>query len=490
VNVILGELLAGLPVDGDYPQGLEVHGIQHDSRRVQDGELFVAIPGASFDGRNFAPEAVARGAVAVLAAGPAPSPLSVPWLLAAEPRRLLATLSARFYGRPDRELLMVGVTGTNGKTTTTWILQAILEVAGLPTGRIGTLGYLFRGLELPAQRTTPEASDLYRILRAMRGAGAEAAVMEVSSHALALHRVSEMEFRVAAFTNLTRDHLDYHAGMEDYFAAKRQLFDLLALAGVAVINGDDPWGQQLAGALPRVLTFGERGDVRPVSAQLDDRGIRAEVATPRGPMALESSLRGGFNLSNLLAAVACAEALELPGEAIAEGIRRLGPVPGRLEPVEVGQPFPVFVDYAHTEDGLARAIRAVREVTGNKVVVVFGCGGDRDRGKRRPMGRVAGELADLVVLTSDNPRSEDPLAILAAVEEGVQESGNPNYRLLPDRRDAIRRALAVAGPGWAVLVAGKGSESGQEIAGEIRRFSDREEIIKALEEWHGVRDSC
>jgi UDP-N-acetylmuramoyl-L-alanyl-D-glutamate--2,6-diaminopimelate ligase len=482
--VRLDELLRGLPVTPP-PAGIEVSGVRHDSRHVVNGDLFVAIPGAHFDGRDFAPEAVARGAVAVLAAGSAPSDPPVPWLLTDDPRAVLAPLSARFFRHPDRELLMVGVTGTNGKTTTTWLLQSVLEAAGRPTGRIGTLGYVFRDLERTGERTTPEAPDLYRMLREMRDAGAEAAVMEVSSHALELKRVDAMELSAAVFTNLTQDHLDFHAGMEAYFAAKRRLFDLLSPAGVSVVNGDDAWGRRLAEALPRAITYGEEGDVRPLSRRLDAGGIEATLATPRGPVEVHSRLCGDFNLSNLMATVACAEGLELPHDAVARGVERMPAVPGRMELVEVGQPFPVFVDYAHTEDSLARALRAVTQITERKIAVVFGCGGDRDPGKRRPMGRVAGELADLVVLTSDNPRSEDPLTILEEIERGVVESGCRDYLKLPDRREAIRRALALAGPGWAVLVAGKGNETGQEIAGRVVPFSDRDEIRDALEEGHG-----
>jgi UDP-N-acetylmuramoyl-L-alanyl-D-glutamate--2,6-diaminopimelate ligase len=271
--------------------------------------------------------------------------------------------------------------------------------------------------------------------------------------------------------------------MEDYFAAKRRLFvERLKPSGAAVVHVGDEWGRRLAAELPDAVTYGEGGAVHAVEPELDASGIRARVATPRGELRLASRLVGPYNLENLLATVAVGEALALPHETVERALRDVAPVPGRMEPIDRGQPFPVFVDYAHTDDALASALDAVRRITGRKVAVVFGCGGDRDRGKRPLMGRVAGERAELVMVTSDNPRSEDPQSIMAAIEEGVKASGNPNYRMLPDRRDAIRRAVAIAGPEWALLVAGKGNEDGQEIAGVKLPFSDREELVQALDE--------
>jgi UDP-N-acetylmuramoyl-L-alanyl-D-glutamate--2,6-diaminopimelate ligase len=309
--------------------------------------------------------------------------------------------------------------------------------------------------------------------------------MEVSSHALEMGRVAGIPFDVAVFTNLTQDHLDFHGDMESYFQAKRLLFASLAEDGVAVVNVDDPYGRRLAEGMDRVLACGSGADVEVVSARLDLDGIRATVETPRGEVEVRSPLRGSYNLENLVTAVAVGEALELPQDAIRDGLAESGVVPGRMEPVEAGQPFPVFVDYAHTDDALDHLLRAVRDLTRKKILLVFGCGGDRDTGKRFLMGRVAGRLADLPIVTSDNPRSEDPLAIIAAIEEGLKESGNGQYRILPDRRDAIRRALAIAGEDWVVVVAGKGDETGQEVQGTVYPFSDREEIIRAVEEQRG-----
>jgi UDP-N-acetylmuramoyl-L-alanyl-D-glutamate--2,6-diaminopimelate ligase len=515
------ELIAGIAHPGGSPSGPpldpEVLGVSHDSRRVTPGDLYVALPGERFDGWDFAAAAVAAGAVAVAGSPPREPALAaalpVPWAALDDPRAGLAALAARAYGHPDRELVLAGVTGTNGKTTVALLIAAMLEAAGLPAGFLGTLGYRFGSLPGQAAaphppavaadasgagraaaaaavdgggHTTPEASDLFRTLREMRAAGARAAAMEVSSHALAMQRVAGAAFDVAVFTNLTRDHLDYHRDMESYFAAKRRLFDQLKPGGRPAVNAGDPYGRRLAAELPGALTFGEGGEVRASTVRLSLRGIAARLETPRGAVDVESPLLGRYNLDNLLAAAAAAEALGLPHSALARGIAARLPVPGRMEPVDRGQPFAVFVDYAHTDAALAAALAAVREVAGGgKVAVVFGCGGERDAGKRALMGRTAGELADLPIVTSDNPRGEDPLAIIAAVEEGVKASGNPSYRLVPDRREAIRAALAAAGPGWAVLVAGKGHEREQIVGARKLPFSDIEEIGRALEERYG-----
>ena len=490
----LPELFADLPVLGDVEAPVEVLGIQHDSRAVEVGDLFAALPGERFDGRRFAPDAIERGAVAVLAAGPAEQPVDVPWVQTERPRALLGPLAHRLYGRPDREMTMVGVTGTNGKSTVVWHCQALLEAAGKPTGRLGTIAYSFRDLDLPATRTTPEVSDLVRLLRAMRDRGAEAACLEASSHALVLGRLGETRFDVSVFTNLTRDHLDFHGTMEEYYLAKRRLFtERLKSGGAVVLNTLDDYGLRLWDELrasppesaPRIVTYGDEDDADVYAADVvfDFQGIRGLIATPRGELRIETALLGQYNLENMLAVVAVGEALALPHEAVAAGLRDVPPVPGRMELVDVGQPFPVVIDYAHTDDGLLEALHAMRACAPErKLMVVFGCGGDRDRGKRPLMGKVAGDLADLVIVTSDNPRSEDPQSIMAAIEEGLKASRNQTYRMLPDRRDAIRRAISIADRDWAVLIAGKGNETGQEIAGTKHPFSDREEAVRALQE--------
>jgi UDP-N-acetylmuramoyl-L-alanyl-D-glutamate--2,6-diaminopimelate ligase len=488
----LSQLVSGLAaVSGDLGKDPEVFGVRHDSRQVAAGDLFVTWKGEHRDGVEFAGEAIGRGAVAVLADRERPAGLdpAVPWLVVAAPRSRLAELGAALYGHPDRAMRLIGVTGTNGKSTTVELVAAMLDASGVRCGRIGTLGARFPGLDTAAiERTSPEASDTYRLLAGMQTLGAGAAAIEVSSHALVQGRVGGLAFDVGVFTNLTRDHLDFHADLEDYFAAKARLFDQLKPTGRAVICADDPFGRRLLDRLPRVLSYGgtaaadaPRPDVSATRADFDPEGMRGEIRTPRGALAFHSPLLGRYNLDNILAAVAVGEALELPPAAVAAGLAATRPLPGRMEPVRAGQSFPVLIDYAHTSAALEAAIRSLRDLAGRKVVVVFGCGGDRDPGKRPLMGRVAGSLADLPIVTSDNPRSEDPLAIIAAVEEGLRASGNSGYRVVPDRREAIRRALAVAAQGnWAVLVAGKGHESVQIVGDQRLPFSDRDEIERAL----------
>ena len=475
------ELTQQLPIDISHHAEVEVSGITHDSRRVAPGDLYVALVGERFDGRDFVAQAVERGAAAVLAAGPAAAGVGVPWLSTADPRGLLGPLAARLYGHPDRELIHVGVTGTNGKSTTVSILTAMLEAAGHPTGRIGTLGYVFRDLDLAAERTTPEASEYFRLLRTMRDRGAEAVVAEVSSHALVQGRVGAAAYDLAVFTNLTRDHLDFHGDLETYYLAKRELFELVE-ATRAVFNLDDPWGQRLGRDFPRGLGFGTEADVRPEEVTLGMDGIRGRVRTPRGAIDFETRLLGRYNLENILAAVAGAEVLELPHEAISAALGSLPTVPGRLELVSDVAGFPVLVDFAHTDGALRAALESVRELSDRSVIVVFGCGGDRDPTKRAPMGQIAGELADLAILTADNPRGEDPLEILAAVEQGLRSSGAENYLVEPDRRRAIRMAIARADAGSIVVVAGKGHEQVQIVGDREIAFSDHEEIQAALEE--------
>ncbi|MDY7091715.1 MAG: UDP-N-acetylmuramoyl-L-alanyl-D-glutamate--2,6-diaminopimelate ligase [Acidobacteriota bacterium] len=497
-GVGLEELVRGLPLESPEAP-VNVRGVTHDSRSVEPGDLFVALVGEQHDGRRYAQQAVQQGAVAVLGEGNAPPKIDVPWIAAkADPRTMLGPLAARIYGHPDREMTTVGVTGTNGKSTVTALAAAVLDAAGRPAGMIGTLGYRFRDLSFPGERTTPEASDLFRMLRRMVDAGARAAAIEVSSHALAMGRVAGAAFDVAVFTNLTRDHFDFHDGFEDYFAAKRRIFDQLKDGGRAVVCIDDPYGRRLAEEIPGALTYGENGEVRLSDVQLGADGSRAVAHTPRGDLRFKSPLVGSFNLANLTAVVAVAEALELPHEAVMRGFEQREPLPGRLEPVKLPShpaqgsdrpardlPVQVYIDFAHTPAALEALLVAARQLTHEQLVLVFGCGGDRDPGKRPQMGEIAGKLADLPIVTSDNPRTEDPLAIIADVEQGLKASGNTHYRVMPDRHEAIRRAVAVAQPGAVVLVAGKGCEEYQ-IVGERRTpFSDREEIVRALEDRFG-----
>lgn len=485
----LSALVAGLPLQGFAAGDPEVSGLAYDSRRVVPGDLFVTWAGERHDGAAFAGDAVARGAVAVIAAAPPPAPAPpVPWLLAAAPRALLGPLAARLEGDPGRHLTLVGITGTNGKSTVAALVVAMLEAAGRPAGLVGTLGHRFRGEELAGGgRTTPEGSDLVAAFATLVTRGGVAAVLEVSSHALVQGRLAGVTFDIAAFTNLSRDHLDFHGAMEPYYAAKRVLFDRLRPGGRAVVHLGDPWGRRLAGELAAPLTCGDGGAVSVAGLDLTLTGSRLRLLTPRGPLTLATPLVGRFHAVNLMLAVAIAEALALPGEAIVAGAAAVTPPAGRMEAVAAGQPFPVFVDYAHTPAALEAALRSLREVTGQRVAVVFGCGGERDPGKRAEMGEIAGRLAALPIVTSDNPRGEDPLAIIAMVESGLRKSGNRDYRVVPDRREAIRKALAVAGSqGYAVLVAGKGHEREQLVGSARLPFSDREEIERALAAAPGV----
>lgn len=502
----LEELVRDLPIErrGAGPSGEDpvVSGVAHDSRRVEKGDLFVAVPGASFDGREFAGDAVARGAVAVVAAEPPAEPVDVPWLVTAEPRKLLGPLAARVYGHPEREMTLVGITGTNGKTTLSVLCRTLLDESGRPAGVLGSIAYAYGDWSEKASRTTPESGDLMRLLRRMRDDGAEAAAMEVSSHGLVLGRVDELRFDVAAFTNLTRDHFDFHEGFEDYYQAKKSLFDRLRPDGRAVIHVGDEHGRRLFRELlpelgrERIVTYAatqsgdgtEPPDVVVRDAELTVTGTRLELNIRGLDVTLASLLRGRFNVENLTAAMAVGEALEIPHDTAVRALERVLPIPGRMEPVDRGQPFPVFIDYSHTPASLEAALTSLRELVPGKILVVFGCGGDRDPGKRPIMGRIAGELADLPLVTSDNPRTEDPMKILAEVEVGLKESGNPRYRIVPDRREAIHRAVSVADEGWAVLIAGKGNEPIQVLGTEKVRFLDKEEVEKALEARFGKRD--
>ncbi len=465
-------------------QDPEVTGICIDSRRVEPGDLFVAIVGEHFDGRTFASQAMERGAVAMLGPRPAPAELTVPWVEVEEPRRWVGPLAARLYGYPHERLKLIGATGTNGKSTVTALIARMLEAAGQPSGLLGTLGYHFGNLSYTAARTTPEACDVFRTLEEMRANGAAAAVMEVSSHALVLHRVAGARYDLALFTNLTRDHLDFHGDLESYYQAKRSLFDQLKPNGRAVVGIAGDYGQRLASELEECITFGPGGDVEAGATQLTLEGIQGTISTPRGDVRFDSKLVGRYNLENLVAAVAAAEALELDHEAVAKGISRQPTLPGRLESVVCGQPYPVLIDYAHTPGALEAALRSIAELTDRRIALVFGCGGDRDRGKRPLMGRIAGELSHLPVVTSDNPRGEDPQQIMLAVQEGLKQSGNQAYRMMPDRREAIRRAVAIASAGddWLVMVAGKGHEAFQLVDGRRTAFSDREELEIAIKE--------
>ena len=453
--------------------------VTYRSGDVRPGSLFFCVPGANVDGHDFAAEAVRAGANALVVERPLP--LDVPQVVVRSVREAMGPISAELFGRPADRLTLVGVTGTNGKTTTTYLLESVFRAAGLVPGLIGTTGARVDGRAVPLPRTTPEAPDLQRLLARMVEEGVGAAAMEVSSHGLDQHRVSGIRYSCAVFTNLTQDHLDYHGSMETYFAAKARLFTP-ETAERSVVNTDQEEGRRLLRPDLPVITFGlEPGaEVRAIDVDATASGVAFRV----GELKVRSSLRGTFNVANCLAALAAARSVGIPDRVAVEGIAALSGVPGRVEPVEAGQGFLVLVDYAHTPDGIENVLRAARPLASGRVIVVLGCGGDRDRGKRPLMGRAATGLADHTVITSDNPRSEDPLAIIAEIEPGAVEGGGA-YTIEPDRRAAIRAAVREARTGDVVVIAGKGHETGQEFADRTVPFGDRDvaaEELRALAE--------
>jgi UDP-N-acetylmuramoyl-L-alanyl-D-glutamate--2,6-diaminopimelate ligase len=484
-------LLAALPdkrVHGTLP--LTVAGIASDSRRVEPGDCFVAVPGFKQDARRFASDAMARGATLIVTEG-APLDLTAPQILVPSARRALSRLAATAYHHPSRRLTLVGITGTNGKTTTSYLVEALLRGCGLGTGVIGTIQYVLGDERRPAGQTTPEALDIQAMLAQMLERGVGGVALEVSSHALELHRVQDLAFDVAVFTNLTQDHLDFHGTHEAYARAKRRLFELLADSPkprrTAVVNADDPAGETMVEGLPlSVLTFGftQEASVHPVEHASTIDGIRLTVSTPRGRLSLSSPLIGEHNVGNLLGAVAVGLALEMEPPTIATALARVDTVPGRFEQVRAGQPFLVVVDYAHTPDALERVLTTARKLTRGRLAVVFGCGGDRDRGKRPLMGAIATRLCDQVWVTSDNPRSEPPEAIIDEILGGVGEGASIPSRVvrLADRQRAIRAALAWAEAGDGVVIAGKGHETYQIVGADVLSFDDREVARQILQE--------
>jgi UDP-N-acetylmuramoyl-L-alanyl-D-glutamate--2,6-diaminopimelate ligase len=460
--------------------GVEVTALAYDSRRVRPGTLFFCVVGERADGHEFAPTAVEAGAAALVVEFEMPG-LDVPQVVVPDARAAMAPLAARFAGDPTAELRVVGVTGTNGKTTTAFLIHEILESAAIQSGLLGTVKQVVGAVETEVERTTPEAIDLQPSFRQMLEGGDRACVMEVSSHALELRRADAIHFEVALFTNLTQDHLDFHGGMEEYFLAKRRLFAELE-PGTAVVNVDDPYGQRLAMDF-ECLTFsaaGEAADYVAREVEFDATGARFVVSGAEGEASVQTALPGAFNVANALGAFAAAEAMGVGAEIAAAGLARAARVPGRFEPIDEGQGFSVLVDYAHTPDSLENVLRAARRLTTGRLISVFGAGGDRDREKRPKMGRAGAELSDLAVITSDNPRSEDPEAIVAEVAAGAEgvvdvAEGVSRLEVVVDRREAIALALGRAAPGDTVVIAGKGHEQGQEFEdGRKIPFDDRE----------------
>jgi UDP-N-acetylmuramoyl-L-alanyl-D-glutamate--2,6-diaminopimelate ligase len=485
--MILSELFAGVPLKLPLSPELaerRIAGLDYDSRRLGSNFVFFPFSGSRTDGNRFVPEALARGAAAIASEMAPPADLAARWVQVEHGRRALAVAARNFYGQLDRKLVLAGITGTNGKTTTAYLLDSILRAAGKTTAMIGTIEYHLAGRLLPAVNTTPESLDLHRIFMELVSAGGSHVTMEVSSHALALGRVYGLDFFTAIFTNLTRDHLDFHHTMEDYFQAKQMLFTGAGGAAppLAVINRDDAYGRKLqTSASTKILWYGFGADasVRARHISSSFQGLRFDLQFRKDRLAISSKLVGRINVLNILAASGAALGMGIAPEDIARGVADLEAVPGRFERVDEGQPFMVVVDYAHTDDALRNTIMVARNLGPKRVLTVFGCGGDRDRTKRPLMGHAAGELSDFVVLTSDNPRSEDPLDIMNDALVGIRRT-DVAHAVEPDRKAAIARAIKEARPGDIVILAGKGHETYQILGDQTIHFDDREVAREVL----------
>ncbi|MDD3653334.1 MAG: UDP-N-acetylmuramoyl-L-alanyl-D-glutamate--2,6-diaminopimelate ligase [Desulfotomaculaceae bacterium] len=489
--VLFQELLsaAGVLSSGGN-HNVRIQGVAYDSRLVRPGYLFVAIKGLKFDGHDYVQQALVQGAGAVVIEREVAMPPGTAWALVPDTRSALARLSACFFGFPSTRLKMIGVTGTNGKTTTTNLISAVLSASGQKMGLIGTIFNRVGEHILPVKHTTPESADLQKLLADMVNEGVQTCVMEVSSHALALHRVDGCEFDLAVFTNLSQDHLDFHCNMENYLEAKLRLFSGLTVPGrkgsvkYAVVNADDPAADRFSLAAGKsVYTFGvmNPADVRAMDISVDSRGTSFTAIGKWGRCFLNLQLTGLFNVYNVLAAFTATAALGVPVEIIKEALENIQGVPGRFERIDAGQDFTVIVDYAHTPDGLENTLKTARQIAGGRLLLVFGCGGDRDRTKRPIMGSIAAKYSDFQVITSDNPRTEDPVQIIKDIEVGFQPlAGKGSYIIEQDRRKAIQLAVSEAKPGDVVIIAGKGHEDYQIIGLQKHPFDDRREALVAL----------
>lgn len=494
--MMLSEALEGIEVGGAPVENPPIGGIAVDSRRVRPGDLFVALRGERVDGHDFLAQAARAGAVAAVVERPVPG-VRLPQYVVSSSWAALAQVAARFYGDPSARLSVIGVTGTNGKTTVSYLLESIFVAAGKTPAVVGTINYRVGGEVIRSGLTTPFPHELQEFLAAALARGASHVAMEVSSHSLAQGRVAGVRFDGAIFTNLSRDHLDYHGDMENYFAAKARLFREFLPAGgkgaQIAVNVDDPYGCRLFREFPSALTFGFATEalVRPRMTRMESEGTRVLLATPAGDLSLRVRLIGAYNVSNVMAAVCGALLLGIPADAVREGVDRLGMIPGRVETIPNDRGLRVCVDYAHTPDGLDRLLSALRGTAAGRLIAVFGCGGNRDRGKRPEMGRVAARRADVVIVTSDNPRHEDPSAIIADIVPGLRAEGfleacgpveweSGYYEVVPDRRAAIARALAVARPKDTVVIAGKGHENVQIVGDRSVPFEDARVVRELL----------
>ncbi len=485
----LSEVLRGIETAPLFAVGeYEIRQVACDSRKVQLGAMFFALPGAKANGNAFVQDAIQRGAVVIASEEPArpEARTGVVWIQVREARKALAICAANFFGHPANALQLVAVTGTNGKTTTTSLVDAIVKASGARTGLFGTIAYHTPLGDYPAPNTTPESVDLQGFLAEIRDAGGKFAVLEASSHSLAMDRLWGCHFHAAVFTNLTREHMDYHKTFEDYFAAKRRLFEGTGAGApeVAVLNADDGYGKQLEGLAKNSVTYGleSQADITTKKFHLSFEGLSFTAQTPNGKVQVASRLVGRINVYNLLAAIGAAQALGFSNEVIEKGIQELESVSGRFQRVDQGQPFLVIVDYAHTDDALENLIRTARELNPKgRIITLFGCGGEKDRTKRPVMGEVTGRLSDLTILSSDNPRTEDPLKIISDIIVGLQKTAG-KYLIEPDREKAIGMAMDEARAGDIVLLAGKGHENYQILADRTLEFDDREVARRALRE--------
>ncbi len=476
------ELLRGVEYKScsPFPGDIEIRGIACDSKAVNKDYLFVAVPGTKTDGHKFVNEAVERGAVAVVIEREIPLDDGIAGICVKDSRTALARIANEFYGRPAEKLRCIGITGTNGKTTISYLMDSIVSAAGHKAGLIGTINYRIGERIIPATNTTPGPVELYNFMDKMLQNSIDHLVMEVSSHSLDQRRVEGIDFAAAIFTNLTGDHLDYHKTMDEYFDAKAKLFEGLGSGSYGIINTDDEWGRKLLRrSKGRIMTYGTKqgADFLTGGIRLSLSGAAFAINTPKGQIKIDTKLIGLHNVYNILAAVAAGAALDFPLEAVKRGVENVRAVPGRLEAIDCGQPFKVFVDYAHTDDALHNVLSALRPLIPGRMIVVFGCGGDRDKTKRPRMGKVAGSLADLVIVTSDNPRGEDPKTITDEIAAGIETK---NYTVVTDRAEAIRRSLSEAHDGDCVLIAGKGHETYQVLKNTTVAFDDREIARKIL----------
>ncbi|MFC1490075.1 UDP-N-acetylmuramoyl-L-alanyl-D-glutamate--2,6-diaminopimelate ligase [Candidatus Latescibacterota bacterium] len=482
----LSDLIDGFEIietSGDLSS--EIISIEYNSRKVKSGSLFVAIKGFTFDGNSYIEDAVKKGAVGIVTDNP-DTRTDVATIIVADARKAMAVIADKFYGSPQNSIVMTAVTGTNGKTTVTYMVKSIFEASGIGCGLIGTIGHIVGNENLESLNTTPESIDIHSMLSKINNANQHACAMEVSSHSLALSRVHGIQFRAAAFTNITRDHLDFHGDFKEYLEAKSILFSTLSGDSTAVVNLDDPNAEHIINVSRgcKILTFGfnKSCEIHPVSYELSPRGTEVVLSTPAGQKALTLPIPGKFNISNAMAAAGLGLACGLSLDNIAEGLESLKSVRGRYENIDEGQDFSVIVDYAHTPDALENILLSVREITKGRLISVFGCGGDRDKGKRPEMGEISSRLADYTIITSDNPRTENPEDIISDIIQGVDE--NAKFTIVADRESAISEAIKIALADDTIVIAGKGHEDYQIIGTEKRHFDDSEIVRSQIKAKH------